>query len=117
MSIDAALMMLLRWFGSVALIILALAVVTLLIDRLRNRLTQTSDEGEISPPVHQLPPPVLLRPRPVAGDSGAAELPDPAPLDPAPSDPAPLDLTRRVPANDAGSRSDVVWEPEDVRAG
>ncbi|WP_041789605.1 hypothetical protein [Microlunatus phosphovorus] len=115
MGIDAALMMLLRWFGSVALIILALAVVTLLIDRLRNRLTQTSDEGEISPPVHQLPPPVLLRPR--AGESHAAELPVPAPLDPAPLDPAPLDPTRRTPASDAGSRSDVVWEPEDVRAG
>lgn len=113
MSIETALMMLLRWFGSVALIILALAVITLLADRLRDRLTRTN-EDEVSPPVRQLPPPVLLRPR--SGESHADELTDPAP-DAAVLDPASVDVRRRTPTSDAASRSDVVWEPEDVRAG
>lgn len=64
MGIDlgTALMMLLRWFGSVALIIVALAMLTLLLDRLRNRLTRTTAD-ETAPSVHRLPPPVQLRPQ------------------------------------------------------
>ena len=65
MGIDAALMMLLRWFGSVALIILALAVVTLLLwpqalpapathfrDARRIATRHPSGLGSRGPPLH-----------------------------------------------------------------
>lgn len=102
MGVDfgTALLMLLRWFGSVALIIVALALVTLLADRIRGRFERKdSDEATVAP--HPSAPVQL---RPVAPNPQRHDVVDLAHAAP------------RTPVGESAGRSNVIWE-EDRQAG
>ena len=102
MGVDfgTALVMLLRWFGSVALIIVALALVTLFADRIRGRFERKASDEVAATPHHATP----VQLRPVAADPQRHDV---------------ADLAHAAPRSSVGEstgRSDVIWE-EDRRAG